>query len=154
MQSAVEFYLEAYKAAMKSGNPYAVTCSYAHDNICFWSGKELNAVVDSMKKTMNETKYHKNMLGLALILPTFRMALRLISLSDAPEQDGLTHASIIRKHVTHLHTINILFVSLSEALLFREFDKAREATDEYFLVDDSVGCHFSMSTPNMCFRTL
>lgn len=35
MQSAVEFYLEAYKAAMKSGNPYAVTCSYAHDNICF-----------------------------------------------------------------------------------------------------------------------
>lgn len=162
MQSAVEFYLEAYKAAMKSGDPYAIACSFVYDSICFWSGRVLNAVVDSMKKTMKEIKYHRNMLGLALTLPMFQMALRLMGQSDTPEPDdqdvfnafsgSFKECDIAGKNLTNLHTM--FFVSLSEALLFREFDKAREATDEYFLVDDSVGCHFSMSTPNMCFRTL
>eukprot|EP00985_Skeletonema_marinoi_P024622 scaffold17282_cov153-Skeletonema_marinoi.AAC.1 len=62
MQSSIECYLDSYKAHMKSGNSntYAVASSSMYNNCCLWSGKELNAVVDSMKDTMKESKYHKN----------------------------------------------------------------------------------------------
>jgi predicted ATPase len=160
IQSSIGFYVDAYRASMKSGDPYAIASSYAYDDICLWSGKELIAVVDSMKKTMKETKYHKNLVLLTLMLPMFRMALRLMGQSDAPEQDDhdLTNAfgetwnedDITGKHAFPLHAM--FFVNLSEALVFREFDEARDAADKYFLVDNIVGRHFSTST--MFFRRL
>ncbi|KAL7431919.1 hypothetical protein ACHAXM_002874 [Skeletonema potamos] len=158
IQSSIGFYVDAYRASMKSGDPYAIASSYAYDDICLWSGKELIAVVDSMKKTMKETRYHKNLVLLTLMLPMFRMALRLMGQSDAPEQDDhdLTNAfgetwnedDITGKHAFPLHAM--FFVNLSEALVFREFDEARDAADKYFLVDNIVGRHFSTST--MFFR--
>ncbi len=35
MQSAIDFYLDAYVASMKSGNPYAIGCSYVYNTFCF-----------------------------------------------------------------------------------------------------------------------
>jgi len=75
MQCAVEYYIDAHKASMKSGNPYAVACSYAYVNFCFWLGKELNTVVKSMKEAMKEAKYYNNLILLTLMMPMFRMAL-------------------------------------------------------------------------------
>ncbi|KAK1734218.1 hypothetical protein QTG54_014985, partial [Skeletonema marinoi] len=147
MQSSIECYLDAYKAAMKSGNTYAVSSSSVYNNCCLWSGKELNAVVDSMKDTMKESKYHKNFVVLTFMMPMFRVALRLIGQSDAPasQQDNLTNAfgetfsegDNAGKYATLLHTM--YFAKLSEALLFRELNQAEDAAEKYFSVDRLVG---------------
>jgi predicted ATPase len=51
MQSAVENYLEAFKAAMKNGaTRNAMKCSFMYDIESFWSGKKLDAIVEFMKK--------------------------------------------------------------------------------------------------------
>uniref|UniRef100_A0A7S2LX91 Uncharacterized protein n=1 Tax=Skeletonema marinoi TaxID=267567 RepID=A0A7S2LX91_9STRA len=146
MQSSIECYLDAYKAAMKSGNTYAVSSSSVYNNCCLWSGKELNAVVDSMKDTMKESKYHKNFVALTLMLPMLRVALRLIGQSDAPapQQENLTNAfgetfsegDNAGKYATLLHTM--YFAKLSEALLFRELNQAEDAAEKYFSVDRFV----------------
>mmetsp|Transcript_3236 Transcript_3236/g.4867 ORF Transcript_3236/g.4867 Transcript_3236/m.4867 type:complete len:281 (+) Transcript_3236:39-881(+) len=132
---------------MKSGNPYAVACSYVYNNCCLWSGKELNAVVASMRDTMKESKYHKNFVVLTLMMPMFRVALRLIGQSDAPasQQDNLTNAfgetfsegDNAGKYATLLHTM--YFAKLSEALIFRELNEAEDAAEKYFSVDRLVG---------------
>jgi predicted ATPase len=160
MQSSIDFYVDAYKSSMKSGNPYAAACSYAYDEICLWSGKELNAIAVSMKETIKVSKYHKNLVLLTLTMPMFRMALRLLGQSDSPEQDDhdLTNAfgetckedDVTGKHAFHLHTM--FFVRLSGALVFRELDNARDAAENYFSIDKNLGCHFSTST--MFFRRL
>jgi len=147
MQSSIECYLDAYKAHMKSGNTYAVASSSMYNNCCLWSGKELNAVVDSMKDTMKESKYHKNFVVLTLMMPMFRVALRLIGQSDAPasQQDNLTNAfgetfsegDNAGKYATLLHAM--YFAKLSEALLFRELNEAEDAAEKYFSVDRLVG---------------
>ena len=147
MQSSIECYLDAYKAHMKSGNTYAVSSSSVYNNCCLWSGKELNAVVDSMKDTMKESKYHKNFVVLTLMMPIFRVALRLIGQSDAPasQQDNLTNAfgetfsegDNAGKYASLLHTM--YFAKLSEALLFRELNEAEDAAEKYFSVDRLVG---------------
>ena len=162
MQSSIESYLDARKASLKSGNPYANACAYVYNNLCLWSGKELNAVVIAMKEAMKETKYHKNFGVLALMQPMLRIALRLMGQSDAPatQQDNLTNdfdetcndGGNAGKYAIQSHTIS--FVRLSEALIFRELDKAMEAAEKYFSVNESVGRHFTISTPNMFFRRL
>jgi hypothetical protein len=147
MQSSIEGYLDAYEASMKSGNPLALQSSFVYNTLFFWLGKELNAVVVSLKDTMKESKYHKNLLILSIMPPMFRMVLRLMGQSDTPQEDDLTSAfgetwnegDITGKHLTHLHAM--FFVRLSEALLFREHDKARDATEKYFSVDKSVDRH-------------
>jgi predicted ATPase len=146
MQSSIEFYLDAYKAHMKSGNPYAVACSYVYNNCCLWSGKELNAVVASMRDTMKESKYHKNFVVLTLMLPMLRVALRLMGQSDTPtpKQDNLTNAS-----GKTLNEGGNAFAKLSEALIFREFNEAKDAADKYFSVD-----RFESSSPAMFFGRL
>jgi len=145
---------------LKSGNPYANACAYVYNNLCLWSGKELNAVVIAMKEAMKETKYHKNFGVLALMQPMLRIALRLMGQSDAPatQQDNLTNdfdetcndGGNTGKYAIQSHTI--FFVRLSEALIFRELDKAMEAAEKYFSVNESVGRYFTISTPNMFFR--
>jgi len=147
MQSSIECYLDAYKAHMKSGNTYAVASSSMYNNCCLWSGKELNAVVDSMKDTMKESKYHKNFVVLTFMMPMFRVALRLIGQSDAPasQQDNLTNAfgetfsegNNAGKYASLLHTM--YFAKLSEALIFRELNEAEDAAEKYFSVDRFVG---------------
>eukprot|EP00985_Skeletonema_marinoi_P007031 scaffold3085_cov127-Skeletonema_marinoi.AAC.2 len=154
-QSSIECYLDSCKVAMKSGNPYAVVSSLVHSTLCLWSGKELNVAVVAMKDTMKESKYHKNVVVLALMRPTFRIALRLMGQSDAPHQDNLPNAfgetfkedNITEKYAAHLHTI--MFAKLSESLIFREFNEARDAADKYFSVD-----RFASLTPLMFFKRL
>jgi len=157
MQSSIECYLDAYKAHMKSGNTYAVSSSSVYNNCCLWSGKELNAVVDSMKDTMKESKYHKNFVVLTLMMPMFRVALRLIGQSDAPapQQDNLTNAfgetfsegDNARKYATLLHTM--YFAELPEALIFRELNEAEDAAEKYFSAD-----RFGFLSPVMFFGKL
>jgi len=91
-----------------------------------------------------------------------RIALRLMGQSDAPatQQDNLTNdfdetcndGGNTGKYAIQSHTI--FFVRLSEALIFRELDKAMEAAEKYFSVNESVGRYFTISTPNMFFRRL
>ncbi len=162
MQSAIELYPDASKAAMKSGIAQA-SCvyNYTYDNMSFWSGKGLKVVVSSMKETLKETKYHKNRNILRMILPIFRMALRLTGETSTPQQDqdSLINASekiskndITGKHASYFHSL--YFIRLTEALIFRELDEAIDATNEYFFVDKGVGFHFSLTNFNMIFRIL
>ncbi len=119
MQSAIEFYRDAYIASMKSGNPYAIGFSYVYNTFCFWSGKELRAVVSLMKETIAEAKYQKNLILLTLILPTLRMALMLMGQSSAPYQNDMVNAfgkssnfdDIVGKHV--LSVRQVYFVRLT-----------------------------------------
>jgi len=114
-------------------------------------------VVDSMKDTMKESKYHKNFVALTLMLPMLRVALRLIGQSDAPapQQDNLTNAfgetfnegNNAGKYASLLHTM--YFAKLSEALIFRELNEAEDAAEKYFSVDRLVGL-----PPVMCFGKL
>ncbi len=159
MQSAIELYPDAYRAAMKSGIPQA-SCvfPYTYCNLSFWSGKALKVVVSSMKETLKETKYHNNLNILRQMLPTLRMALRLMSESSMPQQDqdSLINASDRKNDITVKHATfyfhSLYFIGLTEALLFRELDDAIEASKDYFSVDK--GFHFSLCTFNMIFRTL
>ncbi len=143
MQSSIECYLDAYEAHMKSGNPYAVASSLVYNNLCLWSGKHLNVVVSSMKNTIKESKYYKNIAVLKLMVPMFRVALRLKGESDAPasQQDTDTVGKTNEgdndgKYATLLHTM--FFAKLSEAFIFREFNEARHAVEKYFSVDSLV----------------
>ena len=153
MQSAIDFYLDAYVASMKSGNPYAIGCSYVYNTFCFWSGKELNAVILSMNALIKESKIQKNLIVLTLMMPTLRMALRLMSQSSAPQLDKpCEEDEITKKHLLSLR--QVYFVRLTEALIFREFDEAREVIDKYSLVGESASCHFSVTTTPRFFMRL
>eukprot|EP00574_Skeletonema_japonicum_P009992 CAMPEP_0201719324 /NCGR_PEP_ID=MMETSP0593-20130828/4547_1 /ASSEMBLY_ACC=CAM_ASM_000672 /TAXON_ID=267983 /ORGANISM="Skeletonema japonicum, Strain CCMP2506" /LENGTH=767 /DNA_ID=CAMNT_0048209733 /DNA_START=171 /DNA_END=2474 /DNA_ORIENTATION=- len=155
MQSSIECYLDVYKASMKTGNPYAVASSFAYSSLCLWSGKNLNAVIVSMKNTMKESKCYKNFVVLTLLLPIFRVALRLKGESDAPapQQDNITDAfgetfnvgESDGKYALYLHSI--MFAKFSEALMFRELHEAREAVEKYFSVEQCES-----ATPTMFFR--
>ena len=159
MQSAIELYPDAIRAAMKSGNPVATTVACIYGNLCFWSGKELKAVVFSMEETIRETKYHKNLNVLRIILPVFRMIMRLMGEPGEPQQDhdqvtairGKSKGDVTGKHASYFHSL--FFVRLSEALIFRELDKAKDAAKEYFFVDQKL-YHSSLMNPNMYFRRL
>jgi predicted ATPase len=158
MQSAVESYIEANKAAMKSGNvTYALGCTYCYDYFCFWSGKKLDVVAESMKMTITQLEFHKNLNMLTLLQPVFRVIMRLMGKSDAPQQDLLTNVfgetceerDIIGKLPSHLHTI--YFLGFCEAFIFREFNKASEFATIFFSHEGLS--KLTMSTPNF-FRTL
>ena len=161
MQSAIELYPDALKAALKSGVPHA-SCvfTYTYVNLSFWSGKGLKAVVPTMKETLKATKYHKNLNILRMMLPSLRLALRLIgeeSSMPQQDQDSLINASdrtsksdITGKHASYFHSL--YFIKLTEALIFRELDDAIDASNDYFSVDK--GYHFSLTNFNMIFRRL
>jgi len=131
MQSSIECYVDARKACLKSGIPFALSCSYTYNNLCLWSGKELNAVVVSMSDMIRESKYLKNFAILTIVLPMFRFAMRLMGQSDAsaPQQDEGGNAG---KYGFHLH--DMFFTKLSEAYIFRELNKARDAAEKYFSI--------------------
>jgi predicted ATPase len=131
MQSSIECYVDARKACLKSGIPFALSCSYTYNNLCLWSGKELNAVVVSMRDMIRESKYLKNFAILTIVLPMFRFAMRLMGQSDAsaPQQDEDGNAG---KYGFHLH--DMFFTKLSEAYIFRELNKARDAAEKYFSI--------------------
>ncbi len=140
MQSAVENYLEAYKAAMKNGaTRNAMQCSFMYDVSSFWSGKKLDAVVESMKATMKQMKYHKNLVMLEIVLPLYRVALRLTGQSDtSPQQNQLTdvfgetrkEGDVGGKLTTLVLTAH--FNGFYEALMFRDFEKARDSVEKFF----------------------
>ena len=157
MQSAIELYSDATRASMKSGSPIASASAYIYGNLCFWSGKELKAVVFSMEETIRETKYHKNLNILSIMLPVFRMVLRLMGEPSEPQQhqdltiSGTNKSDVTGKLASYFYSL--FFVRLYEALIFRELDKATDAAKEYFFVDQKL-YHFSLMTPNRSFRRL
>lgn len=160
MQSSIVGYHDAYKAHMKSGNPYAVASSYMYNDLCLWSGKELNAVVVAMKDTMKESKYIKNVIVPKLTLPMLQVALRLIGYQShvpAPQQDSVTNAigeSLREDDITvsyAIHSNTTMFAKLSESLIFRELNEAIDATEKYFLLRRFES---TSSTPSLFFRRL
>jgi predicted ATPase len=152
MQSAVENYLEAFKAAMKNGaTRNAMKCSFMYDIESFWSGKKLDAIVEFMKKTMKQMRYHKNVLMLEIILPLFRVALRLTGQTDTSQQSHLTdvfgetrkEGDIAGKLTTLMLTVS--FNGCYEALMFREFDKALDSAEKFF--EEQSQSTLTMSAP-------
>ncbi len=151
MQRAVENYLEAYKAAMKSGaTKYAIASRYLYDSFSFWSGKRLDEVVESMKTTMKQMKYHKNMLTRALLLPTNRVALRLMGHNDTPQCglndiiDEKPEEEDVTGKITSV-TVVTTITKLYESLVFREFDKAKNSVENMLETQSLSG--FNMSAP-------
>ena len=161
MQSAIELYLDAYKASMKGGHPCAVAVESSllvYVNLCFWSGKNLDAVIVSLKETIKQAKCLKRLIVLTMLLPMFLLSVRLLGQNGAlalQQEDMVTFREICKNdsitgmHSAHLHTM--FFIRLSEALIFREIDEARDATDKYFSIDST---YFSLSMPTMFVRTL
>ena len=153
LQSSIVGYHDAYKAHMKSGNPYAVASAYMYNDLCLWSGKELNAVVVAMKDTMKESKYIKNVIVPKLTLPMLQVALRLIGYqSDVPAPalgESLKEDDITASYAIHSNTT--MFAKLSEALIFRELNEARDATEKYFFLRRFES---TSSTPSLFFRRL
>ena len=80
--------------------------------------------------------------------------------SCAPQQEEFVNAfgetckidDITGRHMLNMHSM--FYVRLSEALIFREIDEAREATEKYFSIDQSTGSHFTLSMPTMFFKRL
>mmetsp|Transcript_36586 Transcript_36586/g.74679 ORF Transcript_36586/g.74679 Transcript_36586/m.74679 type:complete len:114 (-) Transcript_36586:712-1053(-) len=80
MQSSIEFYLEGHKAAMRSGaTRYAILCAMFYDISSFWAGKNLKAVCYAMRETMKQVKFYNNLLLLTIMLPVFRVAVKMAS---------------------------------------------------------------------------
>lgn len=151
MQRAVENYLEAHKAAMRSGaTKYAIASSYLYDSFSFWSGKRLDVVVESMKTTMKQMKYHKNMLTRALLLPTNRVALRLTGHNDTSHGglndifDENREEGDVTGKITSV-TVVTTNAKLYESLVFREFDRAKNCVENMLETQSLSG--FNMSAP-------
>lgn len=151
MQRAVKNYLDAHEAAMRSGaTKYAIASSYLYDSFSFWSGKRLDEVVESMKTTMKQMKYHKNMLTRALLLPTNRVALRLMGNNDT-YQSGLNdifdenrEEGNVTGKITSV-TVVTDNAKLYESLIFREFDEAKNCVEKMLESQSLSG--FNMSAP-------
>eukprot|EP00984_Skeletonema_dohrnii_P035503 scaffold35356_cov155-Skeletonema_dohrnii-CCMP3373.AAC.1 len=70
MQTSVEFFLDGFRAAMKSGDTRnAMKCAYFYDVACFWVGKKLDELARSMKETVKQMRFHKNLVLMSLLLP-------------------------------------------------------------------------------------
>ena len=149
MQSAVENYLEASKAAMRSGaTKYAIASCYLYDSFSFWTGKKLDAVLLSMKETTKRMKFNKNKLTRALLRPTFRVVLRLIGCGNALMSDMSDDKSRQEENITgKITSVTIVacIAKLHESLVFREFSKAKEAIETLSEVESLSG--FNMSAP-------
>ena len=142
IQSAIELYLETYKVAMKSGaTKYAIASCYVNTIYSFWTGKKLDAVVQSMTETMALMKYHKHMLMVTLLLPLFRTALRLIGESDMAHQSGVTDIfgeTNKEEECKKLpsHKVAIALSAIYEALVFRDLEKTTEFVEQMFEMND------------------
>ncbi len=139
MQSAIECFLDGFKAAMKSGaTRNAMKCAYFYDTCCFWAGKRLDEVAKSMEETMKQMRFHKNLVLISVMLPIVRLTLRLAGESGIPHQNSLmsvfgeTHneGDIADKVCSAM--IAKQFIECYEAFVFREFDKARNCAEKYF----------------------
>eukprot|EP00984_Skeletonema_dohrnii_P020614 scaffold10103_cov103-Skeletonema_dohrnii-CCMP3373.AAC.1 len=139
MQTAGELFLDAFKAAMKSGaTRYAMKCAYFYDVTCFWSGANLEELARSMKETIKQMKFHKNLLMMSFFLQNVRMVLRMVGESAVPPQMdiisafGDTHneADLIDKIPGAMLAKH--FNEFYEAYIFREFDKATDCADKFF----------------------
>jgi predicted ATPase len=141
IQSAIELYLETYKVAMKSGaTKYAIGSCYVNNVYSFWTGKKLDAVVQSMTETMALMKYHKHMLMITLLLPLFRVALRLMGESDMAQQSGVTDifGETLKEEEYKLpsHRVAKGVLNIYEALIFRDLEKTTEFFEQLFETDD------------------
>jgi hypothetical protein len=142
MQSTAEFYLEASKAAMKSGTPGvpASLCSYEY--LSFFGGKKLDAAVESLKESIKQVKFHKSLGVVAVLLSMFRLAMRMIDQPGIPENGELTLTDASGKTLDEKDiaakfkplALSNSFNNAYEALLFREFDKAKESTEAFFSI--------------------
>jgi len=156
IQSTIEYYTDAYKAAMAAGSTrFAIGCSFIHDNCSFWSGKKLGVVVDSMKETMKQMNFYKNLKMLALVLPMFRLASRLTAQSGTHQQNLANSFDGTYKEgdvTAKLPMLMLSFVKFYEGLVFREFDKASDYVQKYSSIQSLTAVN--MSNPGDFFRIL
>jgi predicted ATPase len=142
IQSSIEYFTDAYKAAMAAGSMrYALGCSVHYNNCSFWSGKKLDVVVHLMEEMMKQLNYHKNFAIIALTLPVKRIELRLMGQSDdTPENEDMINA--FGDKLPTMLLLTICFVNFYEGLIFREFDKVRDHIEKYSSIQ-------SLTTVNM-----
>jgi hypothetical protein len=142
IQSANEHYIVAHRGAMASGAVrFAFACAFVYDNNSFWAGKKLGLVVNSIKETMKQMIFYKNLVMLALLRPICRLSLRLTGQSDVHQRDDLTNIfgetykegeGISSKLPPVMLTE--CFAKFSEGLIFREVDKARDSIQQYLSI--------------------
>jgi len=150
IQSSIAYFTDAYKAAMTAGSMrYALGCSAHYDNCSFWSGKKLDLVVDLTKETMKQLNYHKNFVIIALMMPIFRIELRLMGQSGIYQNEDMT--TVFGDKLPML-LLTMCFVKFYEGLIFREFDKARDYIEKY----SSIQSPTTVNMSNTCefFRIL
>ncbi|KAK1741224.1 putative AAA ATPase [Skeletonema marinoi] len=150
IQSAIEHYAIAHTAAMASGAVrFAFGCAFVYDNSSFWAGKKLDLVVNSMKETMKQMIFYKNLVMIGLLRPICRLSLRLTGQSDVHQRDDLTNIfgetyneeeGIFSK--LPMVMLTECFAKFSEGLIFREVDKARDSIQQYLSIQ-------SLTTVNM-----
>lgn len=141
IQSTIELYLESYKVTMKSGaTKYAIASCYVNNMYSFWTGKKLDAVVQLMTETMALMKYYKHMVMVTLLLPLFRVALRLKGESDMAQQSGVTDifGETLKEEEYKLpsHKVAIALSNIYEALVFRDLEKTTESLEQMFEIND------------------
>jgi hypothetical protein len=161
MQSAVELYLDGHMAALKSGaTRYALFGLYFHINFSFWSGKKLDVVVNSMKQAIKQTKYHRNLMMLELMLPLFRVCTRMMDQSVDLEHSDLTNVfgeahkqgNIARKLPSHLLTT--YFNCYYEGLIFRDLVRAKDYAEKYLTIQRELSSSTNSMMYPTCYRTL
>ena len=139
MQSAIELFLDGGKTAMKSGDTrFAMQCAHLYDVSCYWAGRNLDKLAKSMEETLKRMRFHKNLLLISLMLPIARLTLRMVGESAIPLQNNLTSAFGITHGEEELAD-NIpavmrtkYFFACYEALIFRQFDKAKENAEKFY----------------------
>ena len=139
LQTAIELYLDAFKAAMKSGDTgFSIKCAQFYNGISFWAGKNLGELARSMKETMMLIRFHKNLLFASMMLPIVRLTLRMVSESATTQQNSLTSVfgEILGEEDVAAKIPSVViakhFNGFYEGLIFREFDKARDCAESFF----------------------
>eukprot|EP00986_Skeletonema_menzelii_P014495 scaffold9666_cov132-Skeletonema_menzelii.AAC.6 len=159
LQSAIEHYADTYRVAMASGaTRFAFGCSFMYDFCSFWSGKKLDLVMNSMKETMKQMIFYKNLVMLSLSRPVFLLSLRLTGQSDVHAHDILTNVfgeTYEEGGVSSKLPMVVLaacFAKFYEGLVFREVDIARDSVEKYLSMASLSKAN--MSNPGDFFRTL
>ena len=141
MQSTCELYREAHCSALKSGDAkWANTCAFYYSNYGFWSSKEMNAAIDTMKETIKLMKCHNNLTLLAVILPCFHVACKMAGVSGVEEQSDIafggnsTEEDFTSKELPQQILMKSFF-GFYEALIFRDFDQAKQFAEAFYATE-------------------
>ena len=131
---------------MMSGDVmYATRCALLYSISTFWTG-EISASIDFMRETMKQMKCQDNLMGVAAILPVFRVASKMVGLNvehdlavgdeDSKEDDVVTTK-------TQNQVLANSSFGLYEALIFRNFVAAKLSAEIFYEAESES----SMASP-------